>query len=315
MGLDQVNIDVFQKYVRFIYLWDEIAKHIWSTSFIDHIKSKRGPDRKYQIECNQEFVIPFLYNHNSIDKYRIVHYVYTNDKSPKMRFFKVLSSRNMYRVYRCIWNPKVFYPGTGIAIILKNDNSNLDKHYIPILNSHLMDYITQRYIFNLHNKPSNLQEDVTKFTPIRISSNTLLFEIVADYLFFLNATEERRQKLKEVIEFFDRQITDSLVYELYFKEKFHEDGLYPEPKEFLLEAVSKHLKPINYDRWTELYWKKQLEGSLTLEEEKELEKLVKENMKVIEQVYNSIKNNAEIQKWIKKMKSHKWIKVIEKGNV
>ena len=38
--------------------------------------------------------------------------------------------------------------------------------------------------------------------------------------------------------------------------------LYPEPKEYLLEAVSKHLKLINYDRWAELYWKKQLEGNL-----------------------------------------------------
>ena len=309
--INKVNIDVFQKYVRFIYMWDEIAKHIWSTSFIDHIKSKRGPDKEYQIECNQEFVIPFLYNHNSIDKYRVVHYVYTNDKSPKMRFFKVLSSRNMYRVYRCIWNPKVFYPGTGIAIILKNDNSNLDKHYIPILNSHLMDYITQRYIFNLHNKPSNLQEDVTKFTPIRISSNTPLFEIIADYLLFLNATEERRQKLKDKIEFFDRQIADSLVYELYFKEKFAEDSIYPEPKDYLLEAISKHLKPINYDRWAELYWKKQLERNLTPGEKRELEKLEKENLNITEKVYIALQRNKEIREWIDKIKSHKWVKVIE----
>jgi len=39
-----------------------------------------------------------------------------------------------------------------------------------------------------------------------------------------------------------------MLFEI-FKEKFHKDGLYPEPKEYLLEAVSKHLKPINYDRW------------------------------------------------------------------
>jgi len=106
-------------------------------------------------------------------------------------------------------------------------------------------------------------------------------------------------------------LSDYLVYELYFKEKFAEDGIYPEPKEYLLKAVSKHLKPINYDRWAELYWKKQLEGSLTPEEEKELEELEKENMKVIEQVYNSIKSDSEIQKWIGKMKSHEWIKKIE----
>jgi len=34
-------------------------------------------------------------------------------------------------------------------------------------------------------------------------------------------------------------------------------------------------------------------------------------MKVIEQVYNSMKDNKEIQKWIEKIKFHEWIKTIE----
>jgi len=137
------------------------------------------------------------------------------------------------------------------------------------------------------------------------------YEILADYLLFLNATEERRQEFKDTIEFFDRQIADSLVYELYFKEKFAEDGLYPEPKEYLLEAVSKHLKPINYDRWAELYWKKQIEGNLTEEEQKELEKLEKENIKTIEEVYKALKEDVKTRELIEKIKSHEWVKVIE----
>jgi len=32
---------------------------------------------------------------------------------------------------------------------------------------------------------------------------------------------------------------------------------------------------ISYDRWAELYWKKQLEGNLTPDEEEELEELEK----------------------------------------
>ena len=64
-----------------------------------------------------------------------------------------------------------------------------------------------------------------------------------------------------------------MIYKLYFKEKFAEDGLYPEPREYLLEAVSEHLKAVNYERWIELYWKKQLEGDSTPEEKKELEAL------------------------------------------
>ncbi|MCW3129949.1 MAG: hypothetical protein N2V75_07635 [Methanophagales archaeon] len=125
------------------------------------------------------------------------------------------------------------------------------------------------------------------------------------------ATEERRTQLKEAIEYFDRQIADSLVYELYFKEKFHEDGLYPEPKEYLLELVSKHLKPINYDRWVELYWKKQLEEELMPEEKKELEKLEKANLKTIEGVCNALIRNKEIQEQIERIKEHEWVKVVE----
>ena len=83
-----------------------------------------------------------------------------------------------------------------------------------------------------------------------------------------------------------------MVTELYFKEKFAEDGIYPEPKEYLLEAVSKHLKPINYDRRAELYWKKQIEGNLT-EEEEELEDLENENLKTIIEVVEAIKSDRE----------------------
>ena len=109
-------------------------------------------------------------------------------------------------------------------------------------------------------------------------------------------------------------VYNHIVYELYFKDKFHEDGLYPEAKNYLLEAVAKHLKPINYDRWAELYWKKQIEGELGEEEEEELEKLEEENLKTVEEVYESLKGDEEIRKWIDTIGSHEWVKVIEGGN-
>lgn len=109
-------------------------------------------------------------------------------------------------------------------------------------------------------------------------------------------------------------ICDFLIYELYFKEKFHEDGLYPEPKEYLLELVSKHLKPIKYDRWVELCWKKPLNGKLKTEEERELEKLENENLKIIEGVYNALIKDKKIQEQIERIKEHEWVKVVE-GNL
>ena len=183
------------------------------------------------------------------------------------------------------------------------------KFLLMIINSTIGSYLIKQ---NQRNKLSVYPDDLSNLK-IKICSkeNQKKYAILSDHLLFLNATEERRQKLKEIIEFFDRQIADSLVYELYFKEKFAEDGLYPEPKEYLLEVVSKHLKPINYDRWAELYWKKQIEGNLTEGEQKELEKLEKENMKTVEEVYKALKEDVKVRELIEKIKSHEWVKMIE----
>jgi len=50
---------------------------------------------------------------------------------------------------------------------------------------------------------------------------------------------------------------------------------------------------------------------LTEQEQKELEKTEKENMKTIEEVFKALKEDVKIKELIEKIKSHKWIKVIE----
>ena len=183
------------------------------------------------------------------------------------------------------------------------------KYVLAILNSTTGSFFIRQHQRNkLSVYPDDLSNVLIKEC---LMGKQKLYSEIVDYLLFFNATEERRQKLKEMIDFFDRQIADSLVYELYFKEKFHQDGLYSQLKEYLLEAVLKHLKPINYDRWAELYWKKQIEGNLKKDEEEELETLEKENMKTIEEAYRHIKEDEEVRNWIEKIKSHKWVKVIE----
>ena len=54
-----------------------------------------------------------------------------------------------------------------------------------------------------------------------------------------------------------------------------------------------------------------MEGNLTEEEQKELEKPEKENMKTIEVVYKALKEDMKIKELIEKIKSHKWVKIIE----
>ena len=55
-----------------------------------------------------------------------------------------------------------------------------------------------------------------------------------------------------------------------------------------------------------------MEGNLTEEEQKELEKPEKENMKTIEEVYKALKEDMKVRELIEKIKSHKWIKIIER---
>jgi len=102
-------------------------------------------------------------------------------------------------------------------------------------------------------------------------------------MLFLNATEERRTKEKEIIEFIDREIIDSLVYELYFKEKFEQDGI----KTNLLELVEPYLKDIS---------------NLNSDEQK---------LQTIKIVVEKIKNDKKIMEQIEKIKSHPWVRVIE----
>jgi len=68
----------------------------------------------------------------------------------------------------------------------------------------------------------------------------------------------------------------------------------------------------SYDRWAELYWKRELEGDLKPEEEKELEDLENENLKTIIEVAEAIKADREIVELIEKIKGHEWVRVIER---
>ena len=67
----------------------------------------------------------------------------------------------------------------------------------------------------------------------------------------------------------------------------------------------------SYDRWAE-HWKKQLEGNLKPEEEKELEDLENENLKTIIEVAESIKSDREIMELIERIKGHEWVRVVER---
>ena len=102
------------------------------------------------------------------------------------------------------------------------------------------------------------------------------------YLNFLDTLKEETVK-EELIEFIDKQIIDSLVYELYLKENFEEDRI----KTNLLELVESYLKDIS---------------NLSSDEQK---------LQIIKKVVEEIKNDRKIMEQIEKIKNNEWVKVIE----
>ncbi|MBC2693887.1 MAG: hypothetical protein HF982_01105, partial [Desulfobacteraceae bacterium] len=187
------------------------------------------------------------------------------------------------------------------------------KAILTILNSELITYYYRT--ISLEEGRTMAQTDIETIEKLPIpqinDKINKAYKQNADYLLFLNATEERRNQLKETIDFFDCKLADSLVYELYFCEKFHEDELYSEPKHYLLDIVSKHLTPIEYDRWAELYWKAQLEANITAPEAQELAALEGANMQTIGDVYDALRSDLDVEEWIERIRGHEWVRVVE----
>ena len=208
-----------------------------------------------------------------------------------------------------VWDVAGMYAPNNVFIM-----THASKYILALLNSRLITWYFEKISPKVRGGTLIFAKAYIEPIPLVEAPKNIqqIFEILTDYILYINSDKDIREKFKDTIEFFDRQIADSLVYELYFKEKFVEDGLYPTPKRYLAEAVSKHLKAVNYDRWAELYWKGQLEGNLKPEEEKELEDLENENLKTIIEVVEAIKADREIVELIERIKGHEWVRVVER---
>lgn len=51
---------------------------------------------------------------------------------------------------------------------------------------------------------------------------------------------------------------------------------------------------------------------LTAAEAKELAALEVENMRTIGDVYDALRGDSEVQKWIEQIKGHEWVRVVER---
>jgi len=287
---------------------------------------KNSEIKRYHLELNEKRYVIYLENEIREEEFPIImeHLSNYKDRLQERREFKN-GKRTWYLLHRprdksIFESPKIvcpqratinsfslvefpFYGSADIYFITSNKNRNNDlKLLLLVLNSKLMFYYLKRR-GKLKGKQIELYYTPLKNLPIRMPNNKL--SSIVDYLIFLYSIEGQNEELKDIINFLDNQIANSLVYELYFKEKFYKDGLYNEPKEYLQQTVSKHLKPINHVLWDKIQLQKKDSTK------KELKEIEKENIEIIKNVYNSLKKDRTIQEMIKKIRSHVWIKRIE----
>ena len=128
-------------------------------------------------------------------------------------------------------------------------------------------------------KSGRIKQSVNRFD---LSSRQLRKIRVPKKFFEINDMLKQLFNYRE-IGMFDFSFIDYLIYELYFSEKFKEDGM-PTP---LAELVEPYLFDIDKI------------------------KSEKEKLKKIEKFVERIKKDKKIQKEIEKIKTHPWVKIIE----
>lgn len=147
---------------------------------------------------------------------------------------------------------------------------------LTILNSRLMSFLYKNVYAtgSLQGSYSHVYPKHVRDFPIAdVPSNQTPFIRLCNYMLFLNKTEELRKSEKDLIDFIDKQIIDSLIYELYFKDEL---------KTNLLELVEPYLKETD-------------------------------NLDEIREIVDEIKSDRKIMETIDKIKSHEWVRIIEGG--
>jgi hypothetical protein len=208
--------------------------------------------------------------------------------SPKYleRDVKIIYRQTADRIIATIDKHQYYLDKSVHLIVLRENHENeYDmKYLLAILNSKLATHFYRDIAKELGRTFAQVKTFNIKKIPIfPATQKQHIFITLCNCMLFLNETEERRKTEKELIEYIDKQIIDSLVYELYFQEKFKEDGL----KTNLLGFVEPYLKDI---------------GTLKTKEEK---------LKVVKEIVEEIKSDDKVKKEIKRIKGHEWVKEVE----
>ncbi|MGQ4876115.1 MAG: Eco57I restriction-modification methylase domain-containing protein [Promethearchaeia archaeon] len=226
---------------------------------------------------------------------------YTEFEKPKIISTKAAKEPSFYLDYSNIYILNTSYVITSKSKkILAILNSSLSKYFLKLTGSKLSN--------NFEPKVSELQE-----FPITKNLNNIdkKFDVLIEYIIFLKSSEERRINCKKIIDFFENQLIDYLIYEFYFKKKFYQDSIYIHSEKTLLDMIAKYIISFDFIEWNQIFWNNKFQNNLNENEKSKLEKVEKNIMKLIEKVYNNIERDINIKKQLNNIKNHPWIKQIE----
>ena len=151
------------------------------------------------------------------------------------------------------------------------------KYFIAILNSKLIETYFSTISQTLSNGRRHTQQYVENI-PIVETNKPEVYEILVDCLQIL----KDNKGYDDYFMYLDKEIMDSLIYELYFGEKIY--GQETTPK--LLALIEINISPLNHH-------------------------ISKESITSILKIIDNLKSNSKIKELIKIIKENEWVKIIE----
>ncbi|WP_461864645.1 Eco57I restriction-modification methylase domain-containing protein [Thermococcus sp.] len=185
--------------------------------------------------------------------------------------------------------------------------SDVNKALLLIWNSKLSWFAMGLYSVSMTGNTIKYERALLQRLPVVLpdDSDKWVYETIADYLLFLSSDDEPKEKHRKELQFLD-ELGNLLVLELYFREKFQNDGVY-QGLPLLRDIVKKYLQTIDYDEYAKLHYSIE---PLDVQQSARLSQLRDQNLKTIRSVVAKLLQDQDTLNLVGKMKAHKWSKTV-----
>ncbi|MFX0123050.1 MAG: Eco57I restriction-modification methylase domain-containing protein, partial [Candidatus Hodarchaeota archaeon] len=211
------------------------------------------------------------------------------------------------------YNSFDWYAAQDVYYILNNENNKEKlKSLLLILNSKLA-YFWFFWMGKRKGKQLELFGEPLSYFPLPTRMKTTkVFTEVCNYLLFLHSRIDKEKRFQQMSDYFETQIVDSLVYELYLKEIMWKNVIH-KSRFSLSKNLSRLVKHIEFDRWEMLHYKEKSGERMSNDEKHQLEILDSYNLEVIEECYSILRDNKQLGDLIHHIKGLKFVMTIEEG--